>query len=208
MQPRPVLSSPPQAMLDPGGATDLFLSHGVQPRGTINLGGDMARLRHLRWGLLTAAVLCMGLGAQGAAGQVAKKDSGVRFASLRANDVNVRAGPGVRYPVKWKFVRRSMPVQIIAEYDTWRKIRDWEGAEGWVHRAMLSSKRSLILTGKMQTMRRDPQNDAPAVARLAPGMIVRITRCQRKWCEVDANGYEGWIRRIGVWGLYPDEKLR
>lgn len=168
----------------------------------------MARLRPLHWGFIAVAAVFMSAAAQGASKQVAKTDAGVRFASLRANDVNVRAGPGVRYPVKWKFVSRSMPVQIIAQYDTWRKIRDWEGAEGWVHRAMLSSKRSLILTGKGQTMRRTPQKDAPAVARLAPGLVVRITRCERKWCEVDAKGYEGWIRRAGVWGLYPDEKLR
>ena len=171
-------------------------------------GGDMARLRLLHCGFIAVAAVFMSAAAQGASKQVAKSDAGVRFASLRANDVNVRAGPGVRYPVKWKFVSRSMPVQIIAQYDTWRKIRDWEGAEGWVHRAMLSSKRSLILTGKGQTMRRTPQKDAPAVARLAPGLVVRITRCERKWCEVDAKGYEGWIRRAGVWGLYPDEKLR
>ena len=178
-----------------------------------DLGGDMALLRLLFrrlscWGVVAALAMGTGGAAQGAGKQAAKTDTGVRFASLRANDVNVRAGPGVRYPVKWKFVSRSMPVQIIAEYDTWRKIRDWEGAEGWVHRAMLSSKRSLILTGKGQTLRRDPQSDAPAVARLAPGLVVRINRCERKWCEVDAKGYEGWIRRAGVWGLYPDEKLR
>ena len=131
----------------------------------------------------------------------------MRFGSLRANDVNVRAGPGVRYPVKWKFVQRNMPVQIIAEFDTWRKIRDWEGAEGWVHRAMLSTKRSLILVGNGQTMRKEANDDAPAVARLAPGMVVTISRCDRDWCEVDAKGYDGWIRRTRIWGVYTGEKL-
>ncbi len=141
--------------------------------------------------------------------QVARTSDGkiVRFVSLRADDVNVRAGPGVRYPVKWKFVQRNMPVQIIAEFDTWRKIRDWEGAEGWVHRAMLSSKRSLIMTGQGQTMRQDASPDSAAVARLAPGLVVTIAQCRREWCEVDARGYEGWIRRDDVWGLYPGEKL-
>ncbi len=141
--------------------------------------------------------------------QVARTSDGkiVRFVSLRADDVNVRAGPGVRYPVKWKFVQRNMPVQIIAEFDTWRKIRDWEGAEGWVHRAMLSSKRSLIMTGKGQTMRLNASKDSAAVARLAPGLVVTIAQCSREWCEVGASGYEGWIRRDDVWGLYPGEKL-
>lgn len=141
--------------------------------------------------------------------QVARKTEGdiTRFASLRADDVNVRAGPGVRYPVKWKFVQRNMPVQIIAEYDTWRKIRDWEGAEGWVHRAMLSSRRSLIMIGQGQTMRKDATDDSAAVARLATGYVVMVSRCERIWCEVEADGYEGWIKRDKVWGIFPGEKL-
>lgn len=168
----------------------------------------MGRLRFLRWLWVAAGVVAISAAAHGESRQIAKVGSGVRFASLRADDVNVRAGPGVRYPVKWKFVTRNLPVKIIAEYDTWRKIRDWEGAEGWVHRAMLSTKRSLIVVGRGQTMRRSAKKDSPAVARLAVGMVVRINRCKRHWCEVEANGYEGWIRRTGVWGMYPDEKLR
>jgi SH3-like domain-containing protein len=141
--------------------------------------------------------------------QVARTTEGenARFASLRADDVNVRAGPGVRYPVKWKFVQRNMPVQIVAEYDTWRKIRDWEGAEGWVHRAMLSSKRSLIVVGQGQTMRKDATDDSAAVARLASGYVVTVSRCGREWCEVEASGYEGWIKRDNVWGILPGERL-
>jgi SH3-like domain-containing protein len=142
--------------------------------------------------------------------QVARTTEGEngRFASLRADDVNVRAGPGVRYPVKWKFVQRNMPVQIVAEYDTWRKIRDWEGAEGWVHRAMLSSRRSLIMVGQGQTMRKDATHDSAAVARLATGFVVMVSQCDRVWCEVDAAGYEGWVQRDSVWGILPGEKIK
>lgn len=157
--------------------------------------------------LLAFGVLAAGVSAQER--QVARKTEGDinRFASLRADDVNVRAGPGVRYPVKWKFVQRNMPVQIVAEYDTWRKIRDWEGAEGWVHRAMLSSRRSLIVIGQGQTMRKDSTDDSAAVARLATGYVVMVARCQRIWCEVEADGYEGWVKRDTVWGIFPGEKL-
>lgn len=174
------------------------------------------RLSHGRAGGLCAAALAVLLGYAWVADavaqdrQVARTTEGdiTRFASLRADDVNVRAGPGVRYPVKWKFVQRNMPVQIIAEYDTWRKIRDWEGAEGWVHRAMLSSRRSLIMMGQGQTMRRDATDDSAAVARLASGFVVMVSDCTREWCEVEAEGYEGWIRRDGVWGIFPGEKIR
>ncbi len=180
-------------------------------------GWNMSSLRlskHLSRGLLLAALAVCPLAAplSGAVAQdrqVARTTEGenTRFASLRADDVNVRAGPGVRYPVKWKFVQRNMPVQIVAEYDTWRKIRDWEGAEGWVHRAMLSSKRSLIVVGQGQTMRKDATDDSAAVARLASGYVVMVSRCGREWCEVEASGYEGWLRRDHVWGILPGERL-
>ena len=167
-------------------------------------------IKGLGAGMLT--VLAIGILAAGASAQerqVARKTEGDinRFASLRADDVNVRAGPGVRYPVKWKFVQRNMPVQIVAEYDTWRKIRDWEGAEGWVHRAMLSSRRSLIMVGQGQTMRKNSTDDSAAVARLATGFVVMVSSCQRIWCEVEADGYEGWVKRDSVWGIFPGEKL-
>src|SRR5262245_5050819 len=73
-----------------------------------------------------------------------RKGSGLpipRFASLRSDEVNVRSGPGTRYPVEWVFKRKSMPVEIVAEYDIWRKIRDWQGASGWVHQSLLTGKR-------------------------------------------------------------------
>lgn len=156
--------------------------------------------------ILAALLLAVAAGASGAVRSAAGKTE--RYASLRANEVNVRAGPGVRYPVKWKFVQRHMPVQVIAEFDTWRKIRDWEGAEGWVHRAMLSAKRSLIIVGRGRTMRRHADERAPAVARLAPGMVAVVLKCPNEWCKIEAQGYEGWIRRAGVWGLKPNERVR
>ena len=131
-----------------------------------------------------------------------------RFVSLRADEVNVRAGPGVRYPVKWVFVQRNLPVEITAEYETWRKVRDSTGAEGWVHRAMLFGRRNVLVIDKQATMRRQPQDDSPAIARLNPGMVVRLEKCGAIWCNVSVQGYEGWLRRAEVWGLYLDEQSK
>ena len=130
-----------------------------------------------------------------------------RFVSLRSDEVNVRVGPGVRYPVKWVFRQKAIPVEIVQEYDTWRKIRDWEGAEGWVHRAMLSSKRSIIVTGRTTTMRRRSSDEAPAVARLGRGMVALLGKCTPTWCRVEVDGYEGWVRRGGLWGVRKNEVL-
>ena len=164
--------------------------------------------KHLKFFVYAAALFAF-LNPVEAVAQKTKKGKLVqRYASLRANDVNVRAGPGVRYHVKWKFIQRHAPIEVIAQYDTWRKIRDWEGGEGWVHRAMIATKRSLLLKGNGKTMRRRPSDSAPAVARLASNMIVLAKKCDMEWCLVSARGHAGWIRRKGLWGLYPKEQIR
>ncbi len=128
-----------------------------------------------------------------------------RFVTLNADEVNMRSGPGVRYPVEWVYQRRYMPLEVIAEHDTWRKVRDVEGTEGWIHRAMLSSRRSIVVEADEIIMRREPDNGSPVLARLAGGMVAVVEKCDTAWCEVRANGYEGWIARRDVWGLYDSE---
>ncbi len=103
------------------------------------------------------------------------------------------------------FVRKRLPVAITAEFESWRKIRDSEGAEGWVHRAMLSAQRSVVVKSKTMTLRRRASETSPAVAQLAPGMVARIDRCDRQWCEVSVRSYSGWLRREGLWGVAPNE---
>jgi SH3-like domain-containing protein len=131
-----------------------------------------------------------------------------RFASLRAAEVNVRTGPGMRYPVEWVFVYRNMPVEIVAEFDTWRKIRDWEGAEGWVHQQMLSGRRTVMIRTGPQPMRREPDENAPVVARIEARVIGRLQQCRESWCRVEVSGFTGWMQRDQFWGVYADEAVR
>ncbi len=131
-----------------------------------------------------------------------------RFASLRASQVNVRTGPGVRYPIDWVFQRRNMPVEITAEFENWRKIRDDQGTEGWVHRQMLSGKRSLVVTAKELVLRRQADTGAPAVARLGPGVVAQVMECTGDWCRVEASGFRGWLPRAGTWGTKPGERIK
>ena len=131
-----------------------------------------------------------------------------RFASLRGSEVKVRTGPGVRYPIDWVFQRRGMPVEITAEFENWRKIRDEQGTEGWVHRQMLSGKRSLMIVGAEQVLRRQAESGSPAVARLAPGVIAQVMECTGDWCRVEASGFRGWLQRAGTWGSKPGERIK
>ena len=155
--------------------------------------------------LMVAALLAPVTGNAGE--HSARRTEAIRFASLRAKEVNVRAGPGVRYHVKWVFVRERLPVMITAEFESWRKIRDSQGAEGWVHRAMLSAARTVIVQAETMTLRRRASGKSPAVAQLAPGMVARIERCDAQWCRVSVRAYSGWLRRGGLWGLGANETI-
>ena len=94
-----------------------------------------------------------------------------RFVSLRAGEVNRRTGPGVQYPVDWVYHRQRLPVEIIAEYGTWRKVRDWQGTQGWIHQSMVGAKRTFIVTGDTRTMRREDDSKSGPVHRL---IIARV----------------------------------
>jgi SH3-like domain-containing protein len=131
-----------------------------------------------------------------------------RFVTLRSEEVNLRAGPGVRYPVEWVFVRRQMPVEILQEFENWRRIRDRDGTEGWVHQSMLTGRRAAIVAGDMRNLRRRPEADAPVVARVESGVIGALLECKDAWCRLEAGGFRGWLPREEIWGVYPNEAIK
>jgi SH3-like domain-containing protein len=130
-----------------------------------------------------------------------------RFVSLRSDKVNLRTGPGDRYPIEWVLTRKDMPVQIVAEFEHWRRIRDFEGTEGWVHERMLDGKRDIVVTGAVRPLRRQPIANAAVVARAEPGVVARLLECHGPWCRVDAGEATGWMRRDEIWGVLPDEAI-
>ncbi len=146
----------------------------------------------------------------GSPGQSAIKTSGLpvpRFVSIRSNEVNAHSGPSTKYPIEWVFSRRGMPVEVVAEFDTWRRIRDRDGTEGWVLQGMLSAKRSVIVVGGTRTLRHDPTPAGRPVAQAETGVIGQLLLCRDNWCEIDAGGYHGWLRQEELWGVYPNERL-
>jgi SH3-like domain-containing protein len=129
-----------------------------------------------------------------------------RFVSLRSAEVNLRTGPGNTYPIDWVYKRRHMPVEVIAEFDNWRKIRDWQGAVGWVHQNLLDGRRYALITAEQLLLSR-PAADAAPVARLMPGVIAALVACEPEWCRLEIDGREGWLARDGIWGVYPTESF-
>lgn len=170
----------------------------------------------MRWVLVCIALACGGAAAAQAPSDADESRPGKpdglplpRFVSLRADPVNLRVGPSARYPIEWIYVRRNLPVEIVAEFDTWRRIKDPAGTEGWVHSSMLSGRRTGIVTGEVRPLRRTMDEASDLVASLEPGVIVQVQRCPQgaDRCRVEAGGAQGWLRRDQMWGVYPGEVI-
>ena len=132
-----------------------------------------------------------------------------RFASLRSDDVNMRAGPGTRYRIDWVYKRRELPVEIEREFDVWRWVRDADGIQGWVHQATLMGRRSFVVQKSEATLRSEANDSGSAIAVLKPGVIGRIRSCEAssEWCNVQVGSYRGFLRRGQFWGTLPDEAI-
>lgn len=132
-----------------------------------------------------------------------------RFASLRANAVQMHVGPGNEYPIEWKFIRQWLPVEIVAVFETWRRIRDHQGTEGWVHQSLLSGKRTILITGSLQNLHNKPDSQSQIVARIEPGVVATVLETQANWCKIeirnDQGRFRGWVSRKQIWGLYANE---
>jgi len=132
-----------------------------------------------------------------------------RFVSLRSDEVNLRTGPGVRYPIDWIYTRRDLPVEIIAEFETYRKIRDWQGTEGWVHMSLLSARRMAVVVGSQHRLRADPDEKAPNVALVDPNVVGHLLNCPhaKDYCRVEIDNLQGWLKRDEFWGVYQGESI-
>lgn len=153
-----------------------------------------------------AALLTISLAANSAAQAAEPKLP--RFTSLRAGEVNMRSGPGVRYPIEWIYTRRFLPMLIVSQFDSWRKVRDWKGVEGWVHKSMLSGRRSIIVTGIEHMLYREDSADSKIIARVEPRVVGRLIKCPDKWCQIEIAGMRGWMRRSWFWGIGVEEILK
>ncbi len=134
-----------------------------------------------------------------------------RFVSLKPDKVNVRGGPNRDHDVTWQYTRSGLPVEITAESDNWRRIRDSDGAEGWVYHSMLSGRRTAVVTAKDKDepvplhAKADPQ--AAVTARLQSVVLAAVKACTGSWCRIVGSGFDGWIVQDRLWGVYPNEKV-
>ena len=158
------------------------------------------------------------LGALGGIGHAAKDSpaatSGLpipRYVSLKSDHVNVRAGPTKDNDVAWGYTRAGLPVEITAEFENWRRVRDSEGSEGWVYHSMLSGRRTAVVTmkskGELAPLHDSADPTSAVAARLQAGVVAQVKKCSNGWCRVVGSGFDGWIEQPRLWGVYEGEKV-
>ena len=166
------------------------------------------------------AILALAINAGCVALAAAAGDSGSgsglpipRFVSLKSDKVNVRGGPNKDQNVTWVYTRTGLPVEITLEFENWRRIRDWEGAEGWVYHSLLSGRRTGLISAKAKSsdevvsIHASADAKSDVVARLEPGVLGAVKRCDGQWCRISGTGFDGWVQQDRLWGVYPNEKV-
>ncbi|RZI47230.1 hypothetical protein EDM53_03250 [Rickettsiales endosymbiont of Peranema trichophorum] len=140
-----------------------------------------------------------------------------RFVSLKPDEVNLRSGPGFQYPIKWSYKRKGYPMEVSAEFENWRQLRDIDGTEGWVNGNLITPKRRIVAIpkGKINTgdhqeimLLKYPNETARPVVRIEYGVIGDVKKCNQHWCKVVIRSYSGWIKKENIWGVYKDEIIR
>jgi SH3-like domain-containing protein len=191
------------------------------PRERLDLQGPQWFGRRFAFALgLVAAMVAVagpqaGASAASTGGAVARANpSGLpipRFVSLKASRVNVRIGPGEDYKIAWVFTRPGLPIEVIQEFDTWRRVRDSDGTVGWVFHSLLSGKRTAVVAPwssiDPRPLRAAASPDAAITAYLEPGVMADIKRCDGGWCRLSGATFSGWISQDQLWGVYPGEEI-
>jgi SH3-like domain-containing protein len=149
-----------------------------------------------------------------AAGENAGNVTGLpvpRFVSLKSERVNVRGGPNKDQDVRWVYTRAGMPVEITAEFENWRRVRDWEGAEGWVYHSLLSGRRTAMIMSRdkdeVVPLYENADVESAVVAKLQAGVVANLKSCTGTWCRITGKNFDGYMRQERLWGAYPNEKV-
>lgn len=131
-----------------------------------------------------------------------------RFVSLRSSEVNLRVGPGHHFPTDWVYQRTHLPLEVIAEFGDWRKVRDLDATQGWIHKSLLSGRRHVLVMTDRAALRVSDNTQARVVAYLQTGVIASLKKTDGDWCYIELRqtpSYKGWIQKRFLWGLGPKD---
>ena len=128
-----------------------------------------------------------------------------RFVSMKAVEANARRGPGVNFPIDWTFIMPGTPLKITDEHGHWRKVEASDGNGGWMHKAMISGRRTVEVVEDLSLMRKRPGDDMWIIAKLKKGVIGDLGQCTEEWCHMTIGKFSGWVRKTSLWGIEGQE---
>ena len=132
--------------------------------------------------------------------QISYANESKKFLSLKNNEVNLRQGPSFEYPIIFIYKKKYLPVEVLDESETWRKIKDLKNNSGWIHISQLSKKKSAINVKNNSILYKKPTVYSKPIARLELGRLVLIKKCNLKWCKMTSDNFSGWIKKNYLWG--------
>lgn len=130
-----------------------------------------------------------------------------RFVSLKANEANARRGPDTTHRIDWVYTRRDIPLRVTAEFEHWRRVEDIEGKGGWMHYALLSGLRTVLVQTDMTQLYQRADSNSPATALMERGVIARLRECLRDWCRLEVDGARGWAEKRHLWGVEAEDEF-
>ncbi len=130
-----------------------------------------------------------------------------RFVSMNATEANMRTGPGRQYPIMWVYKRKYLPLEVVDEKGPWRKVTDHEGSTGWIHRALLSGRRTAMMIGGTKSLFRSKDTNSQLAITAEESVVGHIIECADDWCQLEIEGTKGWIERHHLWGVYSREVI-
>ena len=123
------------------------------------------------------------------------------WASIRADTVNMRVGPGTDFPIDWIYRRPGLPVKVVRVMQGWRLVRDPDGTQGWIVGRLLTRERGALVMGEgLAPMRAKPSDEAELLWNAEPGVVGTLGECENGWCEFNVGGRRGWIEAGRIWG--------
>ena len=162
-------------------------------------------MRSVGWTAIISGVACLSLVAIDAADAQRRKPA--YYASISAGEARMRTGPGKNYPVSWEYRRADLPIKVVDIYKDWRKIEDPGGTQGWMQVGLLADRRTAIVVGQAIEMRASASPGARINWRAAPGVVGRISDCDRGWCRYEVGRRSGYVQQARLWGVDPGERL-
>ena len=132
-----------------------------------------------------------------------------RYVSLKSNDANIRVGPSKNYPIEIKFIKKNYPLKVLEEYEDWRKVEDFKKNIGWIHKSLISGKRTgIVLSNDNKTIKLLNTLNGNVIGEIGKGNIVFLEKCKIDWCLVSSKNYKGWIDKKYIWGVKQNEIIK